>query len=110
LVPALFVWDWPGAIGWLTLVSVGVCATGGHLCFNRAFAAADASAVLPYDYLRLLFVAVFAYWLFGEMPDQWTWIGAGVIVAANIYIAQREASLARQGRLAQPPAVDKLAP
>jgi S-adenosylmethionine uptake transporter len=28
LVPALFVWEWPGATGWLCLVSVGICATG----------------------------------------------------------------------------------
>jgi len=110
LVPAALVWEWPSAIGWGYLVSVGACATLGHLCFNRSFASADASAVLPYDYTRLLIVAFIAFVLFGEIPDLWTWIGAGVIVAANIYIAQREASLARQGRLAEAPAVDKLAP
>jgi drug/metabolite transporter (DMT)-like permease len=104
LIPALFVWQWPSLIGWGYLVGVGACATLGHLCFNRAFAAADASAVLPYDYTRLLFVAVIAFVLFGEMPDLWTWVGAGIIVAANIYIAQREAALARRDRS------DKLSP
>ena len=44
LVPALFVWVWPSPLGWLYLVGVGTCATLAHLCFNRAFAAADASA------------------------------------------------------------------
>ena len=95
LIPALFVWVWPSPLGWLYLIGVGACATLAHLCFNRAFAAADASAVLPFDYTRLLIVAVFGFLLFDEMPGLWTWIGAGIIVTANIYIAQREAARAR---------------
>jgi len=98
LIPALFVWQWPSATGWLYLVAVGTCATLAHLCFNRAFAATEASAVLPFDYLRLPLVALYAYILFGEVPDIWTWAGAGMIVAANLYIAQREAALARGRR------------
>lgn len=108
LVPALFVWQWPSAVGWLYLVGVGGSATFGHLCFNRAFAAADVSAVIPYDYTRLLIVAVIGYALFAEVPDLWTWLGAGVIVAANIYIAQREARGGARRRLAEPTATDKL--
>jgi drug/metabolite transporter (DMT)-like permease len=98
LVPALFVWQWPSALGWLYLIMVGTCATLAHLCFNRAFAATEASAVLPFDYLRLPLVALYGFLLFGEIPDLWTWAGAGVIVAANLYIAQREAALARGRR------------
>jgi drug/metabolite transporter (DMT)-like permease len=117
LIPALFVWVWPSPLGWLYLIAVGTCATLAHLCFNRAFAAADASAVLPFDYTRLLIVAFFGFLLFGEMPSIWTWIGAGTIVAANIYIAQREAARAREERrqvrqaetLASAAAADKLA-
>jgi drug/metabolite transporter (DMT)-like permease len=121
LIPALFVWVWPSPLGWFYLVCVGTCATLAHLCFNRAFAAADASAVLPFDYTRLLIVAFFGFVLFGEMPGFWTWIGAGTIVAANIYIAQREAARARTEMraersakdaqtLASAAAADKLAP
>lgn len=119
LVPALFVWVWPSPLGWVYLTGVGICATLAHLCFNRAFAAADASAVLPFDYTRLLIVAVFGFALFGEMPSLWTWMGAGIIVAVNIYIAQREAVRARNEQrnerrnaesLASAAAADKLAP
>jgi drug/metabolite transporter (DMT)-like permease len=59
----------------------------------RAFAAAEASAVLPFDFARLIFVAVLGFLLFGEQPDLWTWIGAAVIVAATVYIAHRESRL-----------------
>ena len=34
--------------------------------------------------------------LFSELPDVWTWVGAAVIAAAAIYIAQREAKVARE--------------
>ena len=66
-----------------------------HIALTRAYAKADASAVMPFDYMRLPFVAVIAFLAFGEVPDLWTWIGAGVIAASAIYIVQREASIAR---------------
>ena len=37
-----------------------------------------------------------AYLLYTELPDLWTWVGAGIIAASAIYIGQREAKLARE--------------
>ncbi len=56
---------------------------------------ADASAVLPLDYTRLPFVAAIAFIAFGEVPDLWTWIGAGIIAGSALYIAHREMRIAR---------------
>jgi drug/metabolite transporter (DMT)-like permease len=55
----------------------------------------DASAVLPYDYTRLIFAAAIGYFAFAEAPDLWTWSGALIIAGSTIYVAHREA-LARQ--------------
>ena len=96
LVPALFVWRWPDGWALLLLVLVGLLATLAHLALTRSYQKADASAVIPFDYARLPFVALFAYFLFGEQPDLWTWVGAGVITASAIYIARREAQVARE--------------
>jgi drug/metabolite transporter (DMT)-like permease len=38
--------------------------------------------------------------LFGEVSDGWTWVGAAIIAGAAIYVAHREAKLARLGRQA----------
>ncbi|MDP6108441.1 MAG: DMT family transporter [Rhodospirillales bacterium] len=95
LIPAMFIWVWPTIEGWLWLTGVGAMATFGHLAYTRAFAIADTSAVLPFDYIRLIFVAIAAFILFGEVPDIWTWIGGGIIGGATIYIAHREAAAAR---------------
>ena len=96
LVPALFVWRWP-SLGELGLgLFIGCCAVTAHIFFTRAFAKADASAIMPFDYARLPFVAALGFVLFGERPDLWTWVGAAVIAAAAIYIAQREARVAQE--------------
>jgi drug/metabolite transporter (DMT)-like permease len=97
LVPAAFVWTWPSAETWLWLMVMGVAATIGQMLLTRALAAADASAVLPYDFSRLVFVSVLAYALFGEIPDAGTWIGAVVILASTGYIAHRERTVSQTG-------------
>ncbi len=91
LVPALFVWTTPSRTTWLLLLGMGVAATVGQVCLTRAFAAADASALLPLDFSRLVFASLIGFAMFGEVPDVWTWVGAGIIVAATVYIAHREA-------------------
>jgi drug/metabolite transporter (DMT)-like permease len=90
LIPALFVWVWPSPEAWIWLIIVGTTATCGHLLFNRAFAATDVTAVLPFDYCRLIFAAGIGLFMFNEMPDMWTWIGGSVIFSSTIYIANRE--------------------
>ena len=96
LLPAVFVWRWP-SLGELGLgLFIGICAVLAHILFTRAFARADASAIMPFDYARLPFVAAVGFLLFGELPDVWTWVGAAVIAAAAIYIAHRESRVARE--------------
>lgn len=95
LVPALFVWTWPSAAAWPYVVALGLFGTLGHLCWTRAFAMADASALVPYDYSRLIFTTILGVVWFGESPDVWFWVGSAIIIAAGIYIAQREAFLRR---------------
>ena len=90
LAPALFVWTMPdfGQISWL--LGIGAFGTLGHLTLTRAFAVTDASAVTPIDFFRLPFVALVGYAGFGELPDLWTWVGAGIIIAAAVRLARRE--------------------
>jgi drug/metabolite transporter (DMT)-like permease len=95
LLPALFYWQWPPLAVWPLLVGMGLAGTLGHLCYVRALQMAEASAVMPYDYTRLLFAAIIGWIVFGEVPDFWTWVGAAVIVGAALYIAHREALLKR---------------
>jgi len=95
-VAASFVWVTPSleTLAWLT--AIGLSSTLAHLAYTRSFAIADASAVLPYDYLRLLMVAVVGFAIYDEVLDFWTWVGTAVIVGSTFYIARREAITARK--------------
>jgi drug/metabolite transporter (DMT)-like permease len=96
LVPAIFVWRWPSGTTLALLVLIGLLAALAHISLTRAYTKADASAVVPFDYARLPFVAAMAFIVFGQVPDLWTWIGAAIIAGSAIYIARREALVARE--------------
>jgi drug/metabolite transporter (DMT)-like permease len=96
LVPALFVWQWPSLETLLYLVLLGFCGVLSHFGVTRALAAADASAIAPFEFLRLPYAAFLGFIFFAEKPDAWTWIGAAIIVGSSLYVAHREAKLARQ--------------
>jgi drug/metabolite transporter (DMT)-like permease len=99
-LPAIWVWRWPDAWGWALAVGVSASATVGQYFWVQAFKAGEMSAVAPFEYLRLPF-AVFMGWLiWGQMPEIWTYVGAAIVIASALYIAQREAQLARERRLA----------
>ncbi|MGH6953109.1 MAG: DMT family transporter, partial [Alphaproteobacteria bacterium] len=94
------VWQTPDAGMLLWLLGLALGSAIGHVCVTRAFAAAEASAVAPFDFLRLPFFALVGFLAFGEVPDAWTVAGAGVIIASSAYIARREAVLAARARAA----------
>jgi drug/metabolite transporter (DMT)-like permease len=98
LVPALFVWRWPSWTALALLVLIGLLAALAHIALTRAYTKADASAVMPFDYARLPFVAGLAFLVFGQTPDLGTWLGAAIIASSAIYIARREAQVARLRR------------
>lgn len=99
----LIYWSRPDATGWLYLFGIGALGTVSWLCMTRAFFLVDASAVVPFEFLRLPFAALVAYLWFAEIPSVWTWLGGALIFAATAYIAQREAALTRAERGAAQP-------
>lgn len=98
LPAALAVWQWPAATTWPWLVLIGMLGTGGQYFWTNALRLADASVIAPFSYLQLVIVAVLAWIVFGEQPDAWTAAGAAIVIGASLYIARREAVLARQRR------------
>lgn len=94
-VPAYFVWQWPDATQLVWLVLLGSLATGSQLCRVRALSLVDASAVAPFDFIRLPIIALVAFLVFDEIPDGWMWLGSGIIFASTLYIAYRDIRVAR---------------
>jgi len=96
LIPAIFVWQTPDASTWFWLIFIGVVGTLGQIAVAEALRITDATAVMPFDFLKLIWAATLGYILFAEQPDQFTWIGAAVIFASGMYIVYRESQLNRK--------------
>ena len=103
LIMAAFVWSWPPAHVWPLLIAIGCVAAVGQLSMNRAFALAEASAVLPYDFVRFGLVTLAGIVFFHERVDALTVIGGMVIFGATIYLAVRERQVARAALAAETP-------
>ncbi len=99
LVPALFVWEWPEPVHYLWLIAIGIFGTLGHLAFAQAVKLADSTAVLPLDFLRLIWASLIGFFLFAEVPDALSWLGGAVIFASATYIALRESRLAQSKQM-----------
>lgn len=96
LFPALLFWRAPTGITWLWIIAAGGFGTMAHMLWTRALRLGDASAITPISFVQLPFIAVAAYYLFGEPLDRWTILGSVVILGSNIYIARRELQIARR--------------
>lgn len=89
-VPMLFVWVTPSLAQWPWIIGIGITGSVGGYCFTRAVSSADARVVQPFQFSRMIFATVIGFAMFAELPDLWTWVGAGVIFAASYYVLWRE--------------------
>ena len=72
-------------------MALGIWGWAGHEIFSRAHLFAPANTLMPYTYSFLLYLAVASYFVFDEVPDQWTILGASIIVASGLIIWRRTA-------------------
>jgi drug/metabolite transporter (DMT)-like permease len=71
-------------------VGIGTAATIGHWIVVLAFRYADASVLAPFSYVQLLWVTLLGFFVFGEVPDVVTFVGAAIIISSGVYTAHRE--------------------
>lgn len=83
-VPTLFVWTWPSAHAWTWMGVIAVCGTFSHYCLASAMRYADATIVVPMDFLRVPLTATAGWLLYSERLDAWTVLGAALILCGNL--------------------------
>ncbi|MBT5047992.1 MAG: DMT family transporter [Rhodospirillaceae bacterium] len=88
IVPAILVWITPNWEEVLWMVLLGWLGAVIQRTFNRSMAEADASVVLPYNFTRLIWAALFGFLFFAEIPDIWTWVGGSVIFISSIWLTR----------------------
>ena len=82
--PALYVWKWPTAYAWGWIAVIAFCGTFSHYCMARAMLHADATVVLPMDFLRVPLTATAGWLIYSERLDLFTVLGAALILTGNL--------------------------
>lgn len=77
---------------WLWVVLVGVTALSAHYCMANALRYADATVVIPMDFLRLPLIAVLGYLFYGETVSVFVLIGALFMMLGNWINIKKERS------------------
>jgi drug/metabolite transporter (DMT)-like permease len=85
ILPALRVWSWPSAELWPWLALLGFSGTFSHYCLTNAMRFAEATIVVPMDFLRVPLSAAVGWLVYAERLDLVTVLGAGVILVANLF-------------------------
>ena len=95
-VIVLFFWEMPSLKTFIYLILAALCGTVLHLTLNHAFKLVDVSMTQPYSFLNLVFASIIGYFVFGEIPDLYTWIGALIIFIGVLIISYREMKLDKE--------------
>lgn len=82
-----FVWVTPAASDLPWMLALGLLGAAGHCLLVLAFARAPASVLAPMSYSQLVWAGLAGVLVFGDWPDGWTLLGAGIIAAGGILVA-----------------------
>ncbi|QXT38777.1 DMT family transporter [Gymnodinialimonas ceratoperidinii] len=80
----------PDALLTAQLCAALVFALVAYYAVTAAMRVGDIPTVTPFRYTRLVFALILAFVVFNERPDQWTLIGAGIVIATGLYTLWRE--------------------
>ncbi|MRI35141.1 hypothetical protein EOPP23_19425 [Endozoicomonas sp. OPT23] len=84
LVPSLYAWQWPNGYELMLLVAVGVLSSVAQWIGVTAYKHGEANIVANVEYMKMIYSIAFGYWLFGEVPDSLSMIGAAIIIASAL--------------------------
>lgn len=96
LLPATFNWVNPALPLWPWLIVVGLTSLTAHYCMVRALAIADATVVIPMDFLRLPLISLVGFVMYNERIEWFLFAGAALVLAGNLVNVRAEQRGARQ--------------
>ncbi|MCB1507859.1 MAG: DMT family transporter [Hyphomicrobiaceae bacterium] len=88
---ALPLWVWPsGLLEWGLMLVTGAFGGIGHVFLIEAHKRAPAPTLAPFIYSQIVWMVLFGWIVFADVPTWTTLVGAGVIVASGLYLLGRE--------------------
>jgi drug/metabolite transporter (DMT)-like permease len=89
LWPALAVWRWPSAAVWAWVTMIAAAGTYAHYCMANAMRRAEATVVVPMDFLRVPLTALVGWLVYSERIDVLMGVGTALILAGNVVNLRR---------------------
>jgi drug/metabolite transporter (DMT)-like permease len=84
-------WESPqGWLEWSVACLLGGLGGLGHYFLALAHRYAPATVLAPFLYQQVLYMALFGYIVFGDVPSPAVWVGSGVVIASGLYLFARE--------------------
>ncbi|MCK8482465.1 DMT family transporter [Aliiroseovarius sp. S2029] len=80
----------PEPVGWLLMLGATVFGVSGYYAIVSALRVAETSIIMPFRYTRLIFSIMLGIIVFGEDPDNLTYLGAMIVIGTGIYTFLRE--------------------
>lgn len=91
-VPLLpWIWETPQtALTWAVMIVAGALGGFGHWLLILAHRLAPATVLAPFIYSQIVWMLLLGWFVFGQLPDRWTFVGAGIVIASGLYLLYRE--------------------
>ena len=89
----IFFWETPSSIIFLYTFVAALSGTVLHLALIYSYKLVDLTLIQPFTFLSLIWASLFGYYIFGEEPDIFTWLGAIIIFSGVLIIFYRESYL-----------------
>ncbi len=83
-------WAPMSAEDWAWMLAISLLGAGAHLALTKAMQYAEAAAVQPYSYTLLVWATLFGFVFYDDIPDRWTFAGAGLIVGSGLFTWYRD--------------------
>ncbi len=88
---ALAAWVPPvGWLEWTVACLLGMLGGFGHYLLALAHRYAPASVIAPFLYQQVVYMALFGYLVFGDVPSPAVWLGAPIVIGSGLYLFWRE--------------------
>ncbi len=75
------------------MLAIGLAGGVGQILMTQSYRYADASTIAPFDYVNMLWAIIVGWVVFSEIPVPEVMIGAGIVIAAGVFVIYREHKL-----------------
>lgn len=104
LVTLPFGWRVPTVQDVAFMAMSGLLVGSAHFLLIEAVRLAEVGLVAPFKYSALIWSIILGFFIWGQLPDFWTLVGAAIVISSGLYILKREAFHRKPERSIPPPA------